>query len=205
MDVLDVIKRIISPTSFVIPNVLAQGDRFLLTGFEGHGKSTLCRQLGVMAAAGMHPWTGLAMPPVRTVIVDSENHPDQVLDSWKDLIGRCARHGYNLQPGMLTVIEEWDNDLDLTSEDGHAWLQERVRAYKPQLMVIGPLYNLSSKDLKDDETARKIKKAVNDARGICGTAFIMEHHAPHRAPGDTKRSVRPYGSSTFLKWPDFGF
>jgi 5S rRNA maturation endonuclease (ribonuclease M5) len=205
VDVLDVIKRIISPTSFVIPNVLAQGDRLLITGFEGHGKSTLCRQLAVMAACGMHPWTGLAIPPVRTVVVDSENHPDQVLDSWKQLIGLCARHGHQLQPGMLTVIEEWDNDLDLTSEDGHAWMQERVRAYKPQLMVIGPLYNLSSKDLKDDETARKIKKTVNDARGICGTAFIMEHHAPHRAPGDTKRSVRPYGSSTFLKWPDFGY
>jgi len=33
----------------------------------------------------------------------------------------------------------------------------------------------------------------------------MEHHAPHKGPGDKERSVRPYGSSTFLKFPEFGY
>lgn len=167
--------------------------------------STLLRQLGVQVAAGVHPWTGLAIEPQKVVIVDCENHPDQVLSSWQDLLGLAARHNRPMQPGQLTILEEWDNELDLTSEAGHAWLLERVHAYKPDLMIIGPLYNMSNRDLKDDETVRKIKKVVNEARGICGTAFIMEHHAPHRGPQDKERSVRPYGSSTFLKWPDFGY
>jgi hypothetical protein len=33
----------------------------------------------------------------------------------------------------------------------------------------------------------------------------MEHHAPHKAPMDKEREVRPYGSSLFLKWPDYGY
>jgi replicative DNA helicase len=72
-------------------------------------------------------------------------------------------------------------------------------------VVIGPLYNLANKDLSDHAVVAEMKSAINEGRGISGTAFIMEHHAPHRGNGDKDRSVRPYGSSTFLKWPDFGY
>jgi len=205
VDVLEIIERSMASVEYVIPHVLARGDRLLVTGFEGHGKSTFLRQLAVQCAMGIHPWTGLAMPPQRVLFADVENHPDQTLESWQSLVGLGRRHGHEINPKMLTVLEEWDSDIDLTSEVGHNWMQERVHAHRPDIMFIGPLYNMANKDLKDDETVRKIKKAVNEARGICGTAFVMEHHAPHRNPADKERSVRPYGSSTFLKWPDFGF
>ena len=204
-DILEVITRKASPESFVIPNVLAKGDRLLLTAFEGHGKSTLMRQLAIMAAAGIHPWDGSPIPPKRVVVVDSENHPDQVLGSWQELVGLARANGFDVDSGMLTIIEAWDADLDLTTPEGHAWLMERVHAYQPDLMCIGPLYNLTAGDLKDPGPATLMKKAVNDARGICGTAFIMEHHAPHRSATDTKRSVRPYGHTVLLRWPDFGY
>lgn len=205
IDVLTAIKRKFEQKSYTIPNVLARGDRLLITGFEGHGKSTLLRQMAVQCAAGIHPWTGLPMPPQKVVVIDVENHPDQTLESWQQLVGLVARHGAPMQEGQLTILEEWDNDIDLCSEEGYAYLIERIHAYKPDLLFMGPLYNMANKDLKDDETARKIKRVVNDGRAICGTSFIMEHHAPHKGPGDKERSVRPYGSSTFLKWPDFGF
>lgn len=205
VDVMDAVQRTFEAKSFVIPNVLARGDRLLLTGFEGHGKSTLMRQMAVQAAAGIHPWSGKKVPPQKVLFIDCENHPDQVLESWQDLVGLAARHSAPMEKGQLTILEEWDHEVDLTSQDGYSWLMERLHAYKPDLICLGPLYNMSSRDLKDDETVRKIKKAVNDARSIYGTAFIMEHHAPHKGPNDTARSVRPYGSSTFLKWPDFGY
>lgn len=204
-DILEVITRTIKPESFVIPNVLAKGDRLLLTAFEGHGKSTLMRQLAIMAAAGIHPWDGTPIPAKRVVVIDSENHPDQVLGSWQEMVGLARANGYDIDPGQLIIIEAWDADLDLTTSEGHAWLMERVHAYRPDLMCIGPLYNLTAGDLKDPGPATLMKKAVNDARGICGTAFIMEHHAPHRSATDTKRSVRPYGHTVLLRWPDFGY
>lgn len=205
VDVLSVITRTVSPLSFVIPGVLARGDRLLLTGFEGHGKSTLLRQLAVMAAAGIHPWNLKHVEPQKVLFIDSENHPDQVLTSWQDFVGLAARHNQPIQSGQLTILEEWDSDLDLTGEDGYQWMIERIHAYEPDLVCMGPLYNMSGRDLKEDETVRKLKRVINDARSICGTAFIMEHHAPHRSPNDKERSVRPYGSSMFLKWPDFGY
>lgn len=167
--------------------------------------STLLRQMAVQCAAGVHPWTNLPMPPQKVLVIDVENHPDQTLESWQQLVGLVAHHGSPMQEGQLTILEEWDNDIDLCSEEGYAWMMERIHAYKPDILFMGPLYNMANKDLKDDETVRKLKRVVNDGRAICGTAFVMEHHAPHKGPGDKERSVRPYGSSTFLKWPDFGF
>jgi len=205
MDILDAIEREIKPNAFVIPNVLAKGDRWLLTGFEGHGKSTFLRQLAIMCAAGIHPWTGKDMPPQKVLMVDSENHPDQVLESWQDMIGRAKRLDRPVQRGMLILQEEWDNEINLNEASGRRWLIERTNAHQPDLICIGPLYNLSSRDLAETPTVHEVKTAINEARGVCGSAVIMEHHAPHRGNGDKDRSVRPYGSSTFLKWPDFGY
>jgi 5S rRNA maturation endonuclease (ribonuclease M5) len=205
MDILDAIEREVRPSTFVIPRVLASGDRLLVTGFEGHGKSTFCRQIAVQVAAGIHPWTGEAMEPQKVMMVDSENHPDQVLESWQDMIGRAQRLGRPVQRGMLILQEEWDNEINLNEPTGRRWFLERVRAHEPKLIVIGPLYNLSSKDLSEHAVVNEIKSAINEARSICGSAVLMEHHAPHRGGQDKERSVRPYGSSTFLKWPDFGY
>lgn len=167
--------------------------------------STFLRQLAVMVAAGIHPWTGKDMEPQKVLMVDSENHPDQVLESWQDMIGRAARLGRPVQRGMLILQEEWDNEVNLNESTGKRWLLERTHAHQPKLICIGPLYNLSSKDLVDHAVVNEMKSAINEARAVCGSAVIMEHHAPHRGNGDKDRSVRPYGSSTFLKWPDFGY
>lgn len=167
--------------------------------------STFCRQLAVQVAAGIHPWTSAEMEPQKVLVVDTENHPDQVLDSWQDMIGRAARLGRPVQRGMLILQEEWDNQIDLNESSGKRWLIERVNAHQPKLIVIGPLYNLANKDLSEHAVVNEMKSAINEARSICGSAVIMEHHAPHRGNGDKDRSVRPYGSSTFLKWPDFGY
>lgn len=208
VDVLDIIERSMDQVEFIIPGVLARGDRMLITGFEGHGKSTFLRQCGVQVACGLDPWSLAQIPPKKVMVLDFENHPDQVLTSYQELVGMARYHQGDdaIARGNLIVFEEWDNDdTDLLLPSGVAWLQERVQAYQPDLVVMGPLMNMAGRDLKDDEVVRKIKMAVNKARSICGTAFIMEHHAPHKEPGAKARSVRPYGSSTFLKFPEFGY
>jgi hypothetical protein len=205
IDILDLVGRPIGRTEYAIEGTLAKGERAIIIGFEGSGKSTLLRQIAVMTAAGMHPFSGRDTEPRRVLYIDAENHPDQVGDSWRGLSSLAARHGHEIERGMLTIMEEYEGEQDLASEDGASWLQERVWAYKPDLVVMGPLTNLAARDLRDDEPARKIRNAVNKARAICNSAWIMEHHAPHKNGMDKERPVRPYGSSLFLKWPDYGY
>lgn len=206
-DVLDVILRRRVKREYVIDGCLAFGERLVLIGFEGTGKSTLCRQLGIQVAAGIHPFTGLMMEggPRRVLYVDAENHPEQTVDSWAQLVGLAARHADGISRGQMTILEEWAGGRDLTSPEGTSWLHERVHAYQPHLVIMGPATNLADRDLRDDEPVRRIKLAVDKARAICNSAFIIEHHAPLKGSLDKERPMRPYGSSLFLKWPDFGY
>jgi ABC-type cobalamin transport system ATPase subunit/antitoxin (DNA-binding transcriptional repressor) of toxin-antitoxin stability system len=205
VDVLDVILRPRGTVEWAIDRTMAKGERLILLGFEGTGKSTLCRQIAVMCAAGMHPFTGAEMEPKKVLYIDAENHPDQVLDSWAQLVGLAGRHGHPLEPGALTIMEEWESDRYLDQPSGSDWLHERVHAYQPDLIVMGPLTNLANRDLRDDEPVRKLRNAVNSARSVCNSAFVMEHHAPLKGNMDKERALRPYGSSLFLKWPDYGY
>jgi replicative DNA helicase len=204
-DILDYVQWDFAAERFVIPGTLAEEERALITGLEGHGKSTLFRQVAVMCSAGIHPFTLEEMDPVRTLVIDAENGPRQMHRSWSDLVGRAAHFKRPVKAGMLNLMMEYLNQPDLTSLEGREWLMERVNAYRPKLILLGPIQNLTGRDVKDDDVVRRLKRTIDESREVCGSAIFMEHHSPHRAPGDKKRSLRPYGSSLFLKWPDYGY
>src|SRR5699024_10821807 len=46
-----------STEDWIIPNLLEKGDRLIVTGQEGMGRTLWLRQLGITAAAGIHPTT----------------------------------------------------------------------------------------------------------------------------------------------------
>lgn len=204
VDWIDITKRPEHEWDFIIPNVLARSERLLLVGVEGHGKSAWSRQIAACVASGIHPFTNAAIEPRRVLYIDAENHPGQYLGDWKILHWLCRNHG-DPQPGMLTVLEEWDSTIDLIAPKGRTWLKERVHAYKPDLLILGPLKNLVQKNLAEHEVVSQLRWCINEVRSISGAAVIMEHHAPLRMSGDKVRELRPYGNSLFLGWPDYGY
>ena len=190
----------------IIPGMLAEAEVVLFVGPEGHGKSTFMRQMAVQCASGIVPLRGERMEPLRVMFIDAEVPERQQQTDWSRLAGLAARHtGEPIPDERLMLFSEWRNEPDLLTPDGQAWLHERVSALRPQIVFMGPVQNLAGRDTKDDEVVRRFKQAVNRARSICGSAFMIEHHAPHRAPGDKERQMRPYGSSLFMKWPDYGY
>lgn len=205
VDILDLIHRPRHQVEWAIEGTLAKGERLLLVGGEGSGKSTLCRQISVCTAAGLHPFTLNDIEAKRVLFIDGENHPQQTADSWVNFVGLAVAHKKPIQPGMLTVLEEWDSERDLSTKTGRDWLNERVWAYKPDLVVLGPLTNLVQRDLKEYEIVHRLRQTINGIRAVCNSAIIMEHHVPLRSGNDAKREFRPYGSGLFLRWPDFGY
>lgn len=190
----------------VIEGHMAQANVCVFTGMEGSGKSMFLRQMAATLAGGLHPFYVTPHPKRRVLYIDAENPEHQQMFDWRILAGLVARHtGEPIPNENLTILSEWRNEPDLLTGAGEQWLYERVNAFQPEVMFIGPVSNVVGRDTREDEVVRKLKRVINNARSICNTAIILEHHAPHRAQGDTKRSIRPYGSSQFLRWPDYGY
>lgn len=190
------------PREWVIPGLLCPPEVLLLTGYEGLGKSTFVKQFAMQASSGMHPFTGLPIPAVDTLLIDLENPNQDNYEDFERLAGLATGNGLDLSKSRLWIEDDVPSQ-DLTSEMGRMWLEERVHAYKPRLLCIGPLYNMMREDAASEASVRPLLETLNHIRNDYGCALIIEHHVPH---GDSAaRDLRPIGSSILRRWPAFGY
>lgn len=108
---------------------------------------------------------------------------------------------HRVPDGSLYVIHR-PTGIDLSRPADAAWLLERVTAHRPDLLICGPFYRLHAADSEEERGARKVVQALDEARVLADCALIVEHHAPHGTNG--QRSVRPFGSSLLMRWPEMG-
>lgn len=206
MTLSEFVDRPIPPKRWVVGDLIARQERLVLTGMEGVGKSVLGRQFAVAAAAGLHPFTLAPREPVRVLAIDLENPEDIMIDSWGQLRTAAAQRGRPVEDGRL-VIDRKMSGLDLANVEDRRWLDRRVELVRPDLLVIGPAYKMYvGGDTQREETlARMVTSHLDRLRESTGCALILEHHAPHGDSSAKKRSVRPFGSSLWLRWPEFGW
>lgn len=191
-----------APYDWVIPGLLERGDRLMLTGSEGLGKSVLFRQLAVATASGVHPFTNRRIAAQRVLYVDCENGVTKLRRAMRPLVVQGQAHGDD--PGQTLWVEARPEGLDLTNPEDEAWLVKRVSALQPALLLTGPLYRLHAKNPNDEEPARIVARVLDRCRAAANCALVVEAHAGHGYGGE-KRPVRPTGTSLWLRWPEFGY
>ncbi|MGH3504651.1 MAG: AAA family ATPase [Nocardioidaceae bacterium] len=190
------------PYDWLIPGLLERGDRLMLTGAEGLGKSTILRQIAVLTAAGLHPFrSNRTASATRAVIIDCENSERQVKRKLRPLHSQACISGADPGPRVLV---ECTGRLDLTRDRDLADIHHLLDAMNPDLCVIGPMYRLSPKALNDDTDAAPVLAALDTIRDR-GVALLLEAHAGHGLDGHGKRNYRPRGSSALMGWPEFGY
>lgn len=188
---------------WVIPELLATGERLVLTGVEGFGKSICMRQIGVATAAGLDPFTLAATPPKKVLLVDCENPRRIMVDKLGDLLAVVRQRRAATNQRMW--IERYPQGLDLADPKDRLKLHHLCQMIRPDLLLIGPAYKLyvGGSNAREEDLARQVTSVLDGLREEFGFALILEHHSPHGSSGET-RSVRPIGSSLWLRWPEFG-
>lgn len=185
---------------WVVPRLIERGDRVILTGLEGKGKSTLLRQFLVTTGAGLHPFSFEPIEPIASVLVDCENSRKHLRRTLRPLSLKVAKE---LSEGSVHVISR-PQGIDLLDPVDAAWLSAEVRRLDPDLILIGPLYKLAVGDPCEEEVAATVAKRLDELRVAAGCALILEAHSPHPSGNSSKRPTRPYGASLWMRWPEFG-
>lgn len=184
---------------WIIPGLLERTDRVILTGGEGSGKSTFGRQVGVSAAAGIHPFTFEDIPPIKVMIVDLENSEPQMRRELRPLTLKVRGR---LDPANLYIKVRIEG-LNLHSQADQVWLEQLVSDEKPDLLITGPIYKMGSGDPTEEKFAKPIADYFDKLRARYGVALWIEAHSAKAAAGG-KRPIEPYGASLWLRWPEFG-
>lgn len=187
---------------WVIPGLLARGDRLVLTGSEGLGKSTLLRQIAVCAAAGLDPldWShGEAYDPVRVTLIDCENADHQLKTALWPMIREAKAAGRPLEDRL--TIGGHGNPLNLLDSSSALSLLRTVEHDRPDLVYIGPVYKLHNDDPDKEVVINKLTRVLDQIRGT-GAAVITEAH--HTKAAKLGGGMEPSGSSVWKRWPEFG-
>ena len=188
---------------WLVPGLLERGDRAIITGAEGYGKSTLLRQLGLAASAGLNPWGRNAEeathPPRRVLHIDAENSERQLRREFPKALGPIEdvavvsdRFAVAIRPEGLVLDDPADKAGD------RAWLAAAIAMTAPDLILIGPLYKLMGGDPNAEIEARCLTLYFDRVRTSgAGITVVIEAHAPH---GER----RPFGWSGLKRWPEIG-
>lgn len=187
---------------WVIPGVIEKQERVIVVAAEGVGKTMLARQVAICCAAGIHPFTYQRMPRVRTLTVDLEN-PERIIKRTSSKIMAAAiGRGFTDDVDAHLLIKP--DGLDLCSTEDRAMLEAHIERVKPELICLGPLYKsfIDSGTRTSEALAIEVARYLDQIRDVYGCALWLEHHAPLGSMGS--RDLRPFGSSVWSRWPEFG-
>jgi len=191
---------------WLVPELIERGDRVVVTGDEGKGKSTLLRQLALGAAAGVNTLArGLLdreHEPRTVLLVDCENPRAQLRREFPKAWRALPEDARRAVTDRLTVVLRADGlvlDDPADRLGDRAGLTTLVEAVNPDLVLIGPVYKLMAGDPSAEPDTRNLANYLGRLRGAeAHRALVIEAHAPHA-------DKRPYGWSGWKRWPEFGF
>ena len=190
------------PPPWVIPGMFRQRWRHILIAPEGAGKTVLMRQIGVCAAAGVHPFTMKRIPAQKVLIIDVENPSDAVVDTMRPLMfmaNKTVPEGWNKDNLMFW---HYERGVNLRSRVGQAQFIDLFEKVRPNLVLMGPLYKLSRRGGGDfEQEANEVQDFLDQMRAEFSFALMIEHHMP--SVRDDKKP-KPKGSALWQHWPEMG-
>ena len=192
------------PYDWLIDGLLERQERVVIVAAEGVGKTTLARQIAICAGAGVHPFTYMEIPPIRTLFVDLEN-PERIIRRQARKLVESLRINYGKRPGEADLYTKPDGINILNTKDREL-LERQIVKTDAQLLVLGPIYKSYIDPGNRSSTAliTEVCTYFDYLRDNYGVTLWLEHHAP-LGNALTGRDMRPADSAVWMRWPEFGF
>ncbi len=167
---------------WLVPGLFERGDRMIITGFEGFGKSTWIRQMAVQFAAGINPISLDHIDPLRVQVVDVENTEGQWRREVRGMAAKARQYGSN-DPSNIDLA--CTGRIDITKDAALGAIHRLVDKNRPDVLFIGPIYKMVPNGINNDDDAAPLITALDSLRDR-GLVMVMEGHSP--------QGQRPAGS-----------
>ena len=198
----DVINASDDMRPWIMPKMLRTNERMIITGPEGGGKSVLVAQMCLGASMGVNTMSAAydEHEPLRVLMLDVENDRLQVRNNMRKIYP-TLKEIRNTQPLIEWVDVQY---MDMSDPVHQQKIIRLAKERKPDLMYMGSLYRLAPEGDKVDAAFSNISRTVDRIRAETGSSVLLEAHAGHGLSND-RNGMRPYGSSMWMRWPEFGF
>jgi replicative DNA helicase len=189
---------------WVIPGLFRADWRIILVAVEGLGKTAVAQQIGLCAAAGRHPFVKTSMEPVSVLLVDLENPAERITEGFDQIVGALRAEMGASYDGSRFHVWPYKRSLNLRRRADRERLEGVIARYRPELVLIGPLYKCFRRNPREDleDAALDVAVTFDDLQDRYGFALMIEHHVPKGT--HNVRDLVPFGSAVWLKWPDLG-
>lgn len=185
---------------WIVPGLIRRHDTIMILGAAGAGKSFLSRQVAMCLAAGVHPFKLGPIEPVRTLLVDLENAPDQTAEESGPMLGQVNRLGHTEGRGFVWPHPE---GLNLRQRADAALLERVIVQTEPDVLCMGSLYNAYRRGRDDwDTAAEDVQAVLKRLRSRYGLGLWLEHHMPRQQ--GSGHTGTPYGGTMWERWPTHG-
>jgi hypothetical protein len=186
---------------WLVPGYLERKDRLIVTAGEGVGKTTFLRQIIVLAAAGINPFTFEPMQPINALVIDAENTERQWRRGTQWMMRQAALEGQR-DPGQHIDLVAGKR-VNLLKGPDLLRIHQAIDETRPDIILIGPIYKLVSDSIYSDAEVAPLIVALDSIRDR-GLTMVMEAHTPKAEGASGYRDLRPRGSAALLGWPEFG-
>lgn len=189
---------------WLIEGMLERGERMMVVAAEGAGKTTLARQVAILAGAGIHPFTYHEIAPIKTLFVDLEN-PEKIIRRQSRRILNAIEIHYPRRAISAHLFTK-PNGLNIFDHHDRKLLEQQIETTTPDLLVLGPIYKSFIDPGGKTSTAliTEVAMYLDHLRVTYNVALWLEHHAP-LGNALTGRDLRPADSAVWMRWPEFGF
>lgn len=188
------------PSRWIVPGLIRRHDTIMLLGAAGVGKSVLSRLVAMCLAAGVHPFYQTSIKPVRTLLVDLENAPDQVAEEGDSLLMGVRRFGELEGRAMVWAHPE---GLNLRKRADAMLLERVIDQAQPDVLCMGSLYNAYRRGSDDwDTAAEDVQGVLKGLRSKYNLGLWLEHHMPRQNGGG--HTGTPFGGTMWERWPTHG-
>jgi len=197
----DFLAKKLETREFLVENLIREKDSVIIIGHEKAGKSLVTLQL-CLSLTSQHPFVDRfnVLKPCKVCYVQLEGELADSQDRVKRMMGAIE-----FDPDNYTLFFYPPINLEKISEATN--LAERLEPYKPDVVIIDPIYFAMEGSLSDDEAVRKFTGNIRRIKDHLDCAVVLVHHTH-------KIKLKPNGEpimegdeaifgSKFLKaWPD---